>query len=267
MMSDNIKKYGLPALLIISLFFNAFAALMLLQNSTSTASALQGDEAEKIPLDYENFKAGWGNAWIGASISDVTPAQAAKALLDRPEGAYVNSVTNNSPAQKADIRPGNILLSFNGRKIRNALQFQNDLAGSEIGVEIYLCVSKDDYRETVYILPEKRPLSLPPVMKSYPYLGVTVDDVSEGSNEEEHLEDAEKEGGVLVEYVIPGSPAEQAGLLQGDIIMSFNSRKTRTLREFLSDLAGCEPGQTVRMCIIREEIRKTLFVTLTRSVI
>ncbi len=265
----DFKKNSLILVLVLSLVFNVIAAVLLFQNYSSNPEAddIHKSITEKTPLNYENFKTEWGKAWIGVDVSDVTPLQAAKAILDRPEGAYVNSVFNNSPAQKAGIKPGNIILSFNGRKIRTAYQFQNDLAGSEIGVEIYMCVSKDDSRETVNILPEERPAYLPTLIKSYPYLGVTVNDVSEGTVEADKLEDAEKEGGVLVEKVIPNSPAEQGGLLKGDIIMSFNSRKTRTLREFLSDLAGCQPDETVRMCIVRGDIRKTLFVTLSRSVI
>lgn len=267
-MKNDLRKNGLLIVAVVSLGFNLIAAVLLFQNYRADAESFTEKPAEQQePLDYENFKADWGTAWIGLNVSDVTPLQATQAHLDRPEGAYVNSVENNSPAQKSGIKPGNIILSFNGRKIRTALQFLNDLAGSEIGAEIYMCVSKDDFRETVYIIPHARPSWLPPLIRSFPYIGVTVSDVSEGTDEAEKLEDAEKEGGVLVERVIPDSPAEAGGLLEGDVIMSFNSRKTRTLREFLSDLSGCEPGQTVRICIIREDIRKTLFVTLARNVI
>ena len=48
--------------------------------------------------------------------------------------------------------------------------------------------------------------------------------------------------------------------------MSFNSRKTRTLREFLSDLAGAQAGERVRMCIMRDDYRKTIYVTMGRNV-
>jgi len=171
----DFKKNSLILIMVISLGFNVIAAVLLFRGAdTTSADDLHKSVTEQLPLDYENFKTEWGTAWIGANISDVTPTQATKALLDRPEGAWVNNITNNSPAQKAGIEPGHIILSFNGRKIRTAYQFLNDLAGSQIGVEIYMCVSKDDYRETVTLLPEKRPAYLPPVIKSYPYLGVTV---------------------------------------------------------------------------------------------
>lgn len=262
-----IEKKWLIIITIISLTLNVIAAFFLYQNSKTTLDYHEKTLVEQLPLNYENFKTQWGKAWLGLQVSDVTPAMAARAMLDRPEGAYVNSVAVGSPAQKADIEPGNIILSFNGRKIRNAVQFQNDLSGSEVGSEVYMCVAKDDYRVTVYALPKERPQYLPVVVKTYPFLGVIVSDVASGSNEAEKIEEADKSGGVLVEKVVLNSPAEKGGLLEGDLIMSFNSRKTRILREFLSDLAGCRPDETVRMCIIREDFRKTVYVTLSRNII
>jgi len=128
-----------------------------------------------------------------------------------------------------------------------------------------MCVVKGDYTITVYVLPIERPSYLPLVNKALPWLGVEISEVLFGSEEAKKLEEVGKAGGVLIEEVIRNSPAEEAGLQADDIIMSFNSRKTRTLREFLSDLAGSEPGDEIAMCIIRENIRKTIYVTLTRK--
>ena len=127
-----------------------------------------------------------------------------------------------------------------------------------------MCVAKDDYRLTVYAVPEERPSYLMPATKAFPRLGIEVAEVTFGSDEAEKLEEAGKAGGVLVEMILANSPAEKAGLQEGDVIMSFNSRKTRTLREFLSDLAGCQAGDQVRMCIIRNDYRMTIYVTLEK---
>ncbi|NQT01649.1 MAG: PDZ domain-containing protein, partial [Planctomycetes bacterium] len=133
---------------------------------------------------------------------------------------------------------GDVIVSFNGRKIRTAKQLQSDLLGTEIGSEVYMCVVKGDYTITVYALPIERPSYLPPVNKALPWLGAKVSEVLFGTEEAKKLEEVGKAGGILIEEVIRNSPAEEAGLQADDIIMSFNSRKTRTLREFLSDLAG-----------------------------
>ena len=257
-----MQKKWLGIVTIISLTFNVVAVLLLLQNS-STQDEHGTGTTEQLPLNYETFKVEWGKAWLGLEVSDVTPEMAAKAQLDRVEGAYVNGVAAGSPAMKADIDPGDIIISFNGRKIRTPQQFQNDLAGSKIGSEVYMCVAKDDYRVTAYAVPEERPSDLPVLIKTYPFLGATVSDAAFDSDQIDKLEEEGKSGGVLVERVIPNSPADKAGLQDDDLIMSFNSRKTTNLREFLSDLSGAQAGETIRMCIMRgDNYRKTLYVIL-----
>jgi len=257
-----LRKNWLIAVTIISLALNVIAAFIICQDSKITIDKHEKNLIKAEPLDYETFKDQWGSAWLGLEVADVTPEQASRKALDRAEGAYVKSVAAGSPAQKADITPTDVILSFNGRKIRTAKQFQSDLSGSEVGNEVYMCVAKDDYRLTVYAVCEERPSYITPATNTFPRLGIEVAEVTFGSDEAQKLEEAGKAGGVLVEMVLADSPAQKADLQEGDVIMSFNSRKTRTLREFLSDLAGCQPGDNVRMCIMRDDYRKTIYVTL-----
>ena len=74
---------------------------------------------------------------------------------------------------------------------------------------------------------------LPVLIKTYPFLGATVSDAAFDSDQIEKLEEEGKSGGVLVERVIPNSPADKAGLQDGDLIMSFNSRKTHYPKRIL----------------------------------
>jgi serine protease Do len=260
-----IRKNWLIVLTILSLSLNIVAAFAIYRNSRTITDSHQKNLINAEPLDFETFRKQWGSAWLGLEVSEVTPEVAASVRLDKVQGALVETVVPASPADKADIEPGDVIISFNGRKIRTAGQLQGDLLGSEIGSEVYMCVVKGDYTITVYAVPIERPSYLPPVDKALPWFGVKVSEVLFGSDEAKKLEEVGKAGGVLVEEVIHGSPAGQAGLQADDIIMSFNSRKTRTIREFLSDLAGSEPGDEIPMCIIREDIRKTLYVTLEEN--
>jgi len=262
------KKNWLISITIISVFLNIIAFYFLYQESKTTDINHEKSYIKQPPLDYETFKNQWGEAWLGLEVGSVTPEVAARVMIDRPEGALVEGVVNGSPAQKADIAVGDVILSFNGRKIRTPKQFENDLSGSEIGSEVYMCVAKRDYRVTVYAVPEERPpylYPLYPATNAFPFLGVNVCEVLFGSDEAEKLEEMGKAGGVLVEEVVRDSPAEKAGLQEGDIIMSFNNRKTRTLREFLSDLAGTQAGGQVRMCIVSGDVRKTIYVVLENT--
>ncbi len=260
-----LRRNWLIVITIISLTLNVLAAVVLYQDSKTIVDNHEKSLIKQKPLDYETFKDQWGSAWLGLEVSEVTPEIAAAVRLDKVQGALVKSVAPGSPADKANIEPGDVIVSFNGRKIRTAKQLQGDLLGSEIGSEVYMCVVKGDYTITVYAVPKERPSYLQPVTKALPWLGAKVSEVLFGSDQAKKLEEVGKAGGILVEEVIRNSPAEEAGLQVDDIIMSFNSRKTRTLREFLSDLAGSEPGDEIPMCIIREDIRKTIYVTLTRK--
>jgi len=263
-----LRKNWLIAITCISMALNIGAAFLLYQGYHSSVTAAADDEQsvkKTEPLDYETFMDEWGRAWLGLEVCEVTPEIAARARLYRPEGAVVRSVVPGSPADKADIEAGDVIVSFNGRKIRKVKQLQGDLLGSEIGMEVYMCVVKRDYRITVYAVPIERPSYLPRVMRAVPWFGAEVSEVLRGSEEGRRLERVGKAGGILVTAVAGDSPAAEAGLETDDIIMSFNFRKTVSLREFLSDLAGAEPGDTIHMCIMRGDIRKTIYVTLGRK--
>ena len=197
---------------------------------------------------------------LGLVVSDVTPALARQADLDQVKGCVVQSVAVGSPAATAEVQIGDIIVSLNNRGIRNARELANDIAGIRPGEVAKMCVVRDDFRTTLYIAPGERVPSSAPARAAW--LGVDVVDISEGSLESALVEEVGKEGGVVIRRVVPHSPAERAGFEPGDVIMSFNSRKVRTVRELASDLAGSRPDDEVRICIIRGEIRKTLYPVL-----
>lgn len=255
-------KGWLIVVAIMSLALNGIMGYVIYQHSDTSLDDSKRNRTRQDPLAYKNFQEQWGKAWIGVEVTVVTPQVAAERMLHRVEGAFVTSITAGSPAQEAGIRPGDVILSFNGRTIRTPDQLRNDTAGSEVGREVYMCVAKEDRRITVYAVPEERPPHLPAPIKSFPYLGAYVSEVISSSDAANKLEEAGKAGGVWVEKVIRGSPAEKAGLQEGDIIMSFDFRKTENLREFFSDLAGSDAGARVRMCIMGGDYRKTIYAVL-----
>jgi len=201
--------------------------------------------------------------WLGVEVIDVTKEVAIKAGLDKVQGALVQSFILGSPVCKAGMQPGDIIVSLNGRVIRTAIEFKNDVSGLEVGSEIEMCVVREDYRTTLNVVVESAPDWFTRENKISPWLGVEVSEVSE--KDKENLEDIGKDGGVLVKKVYPGSPADKAGIEPDDVIMSFNYRKVRTVREFLTDLRGAEPGDRVRICFMREDIRKTVYPILERK--
>jgi len=196
--------------------------------------------------------------WLGLEVTDVTTEVAIKAGLDKVKGALVQSFIYESPVCKAGMQPGDIILSLDGRVIRTAIEFKNDVSGLEVGSEVDICVAREDYRTTINVVIEPAPDWFTREIKISPWLGVEVSEVI-SEKDKKNLEDLDKDGGILVKKVFPSSPAEKAGIEPDDVIMSFNYRKIRTVREFLTDLRGTQVGDRVRICFIRGDIRKTVY--------
>ena len=130
--------------------------------------------------------------------------------------------------------------------------------------EINMCITREDYRTTINVVIEPAPEWYPRENKISPWLGVEISEVI-SETDEKNLEDLGKEGGVLVKKVFPGSPAFKAGIEPDDVLMSFNYRKLRTVREFITELNGAGTGDRIRICLMRGEIRKTLYPVLERK--
>jgi membrane-associated protease RseP (regulator of RpoE activity) len=196
---------------------------------------------------------------LGLRVADVTPAVARQAGLDQVKGCLVEVVVAGSPAAEGGVQLGDIIVSLNNRGIRDARELSSDIAGLDPGEVVKMCVVRDDYRTTVYVTLGEAPPRAP---RTPGWLGVEVANVREGSLESARLNEEGKEGGVVVKQVEEGSPAARAGIEAGDVIMSFNSRKVRTVKELAADINGASPGDRVRICIMRGEIRKTLYPVL-----
>jgi len=202
--------------------------------------------------------------WLGLYVTDVTIEVAIKAGLDKVQGVVVQSVIFGSPACKVGLQPGDIIMSLNGKRVRTAKEFKNDISGLDVDNEIKMCITREDYRTTINVVIEPAPDWYPRENKISPWLGVEVSEVISEKDKQE-LEDLGKEGGVLVKKVFPGSPACKAGIEPDDVLMSFNYRKLRTVREFITELNGAEAGDRIRICLMRGEIRKTVYPVLERK--
>jgi len=84
-----IEKKWLIVVTIISLALNVIAAFLLYQDSNTTFDDHETNLIKHLPFNYDTFKVEWGKAWLGLEVSYVTPEMAARAGLDRVEGAYV----------------------------------------------------------------------------------------------------------------------------------------------------------------------------------
>ncbi len=209
--------------------------------------------------------------WLGVQVSDVSADLINVEKLPRKEGAYVNEVIKDSPADSAGIRSGDVILRFGDREIYDADGLVRAVRRSEANEPIRIVVVRDGrQRDLTVTLRERprrqavripRPPDTPRIMMAHRHgrLGVSVIDLNPQLGEYFKVPDGK---GVLVEKVHENTPAEKAGIRAGDIIVKLDDKEIATARELRRTLSSYEAGEEVRIEIIREGARRTITAQL-----
>ncbi|MGE0559989.1 MAG: Do family serine endopeptidase [Burkholderiales bacterium] len=192
---------------------------------------------------------------LGIEMADVPPEAQQKLRLPSLDGALIARVQPGSPAERAGLRPGDVVTAVNGRVIRSSGELRARLGLTPVGDEVELNVVREggDRRVRVQIAPPQEsadgdgtPVAQLP--------GLKVVEIERGSPLFQRL----RGGGLVVSAVDDGSRALQAGFRPGDIIYAVNRRRVQTLKEFLGRLRAAERGYAVSL--LRGDFNLTIVV-------
>ncbi|MCL2724992.1 MAG: trypsin-like peptidase domain-containing protein [Polyangiaceae bacterium] len=161
-------------------------------------------------------------AWIGVGVQDLSPELAAALKVDPRVGVLVNSVADNGPAKKANLKPGDIIASVGGKKVIDTRELIRETIAHEVGQTVVLEILRNGKRYgTSAVLGAKPEPAVPPLpvqQQGVPQagLGLNVRDLTA-----EQASQVGLTGKTLpvVTTINPGSPADRAGLKPGDIII------------------------------------------------
>src|SRR5262249_21740842 len=165
--------------------------------------------------------------YLGVSIQPVTADLAKGFGISEASGALVSSVVEGSPAAKAGVKPGDVIVEYDGRKVARADELPRVVAESAVGKDVPVTVIRDGrrvpLRATIARLDDgketKAAAEGESSKESKPTLGLSLQSLSPAEARERGLGER---GGVLVRGVQDGSPAANAGLRAGDVISEIN---------------------------------------------
>ena len=180
-------------------------------------------------------------AYLGVTIQEVTPAIAKAVGLDAPKGAMVNDVSADSPAQRAGVQSGDIIVGVNGKPVEDSNQLRVDISLMGVNQPLRMQVYRNG--KTVDLNGETAEMPGTPALhastegpndSASPMQGVSIENMNPQVAQEAGV--AANTPGVVVTGVDPASDAASAGLQQGDVIQEVNHSKITNSGDFASAL-------------------------------
>jgi serine protease Do len=262
----------------------ALAAVTAAAVTVAVTSAARPVSAQEPRVVLRSIGAG---ASIGVSIRNVTSDDAAKAKMGQPGGVYVESVREGSPAAKAGIQNGDIVVEFDGERVRSASHFTRLVQESAPNRQMSAVVIRGTSRQTLSVVPEesgsvnvlsdetRRRLQdlerrLPRELENFNFdagavrrgvpvnsatLGVTLAPLSDQLASYFGVKQ-----GVLVSSVAADSPAATAGIKAGDVITAVNGQNVSRSADITRALRD-KREETVDVAVTRD--RKSLSLKAT----
>ena len=198
---------------------------------------------------------------LGVQVQTVTPELAKSFGMEDAKGALVAEVNPGTPAEKAGIERGDIIIDFNGQPIHEMNELPRLVAVTAPGTKVTLKVLRQGKEKSFSLvvteLKEEKTAQAPMERVDEPVVGLVVENLDPNLARELGLKENQ---GVVVLQVSPGSSAAEAGLRKGDIIMEINGQPVKSVSDYRR-LAGSLPKDSYARFLIKRQSH-TLYFTV-----
>jgi serine protease Do len=169
---------------------------------------------------------------MGVTLQDIDQDLAKSFNLKNGDGVLITEVVGDSPAEKAGLKQGDVILQLNGERIRSLGAFRNKIALMRPDSKIQLLVDRDGKKLDLELTIGIRPDSLEAMGSQSNKLGIEVEEMTDELAQRYGYKS--KESGVIVTKVAPGSIAAEEGIKPGTIILSVNKQPVSSVIQFHS---------------------------------
>jgi serine protease Do len=199
--------------------------------------------------------------WLGVSIQPLTPELAKSFGLKDEKGVLISDVVQDSPAERAGIAAGDIVVEFDGKKVDTPQDLQKAVAATVPGKGVPLKVWRDKSEKKLEIKIGETPdetVALKSTNKGRSLLGLDVRPVTPDIARQLNLRGGE---GVVIFSVEDDSAAAEAGLQRGDVIREVNRQRVRSVQDF--DRATRDVKEGDRVTVLLQRGQQSLYVAFT----
>jgi serine protease Do len=247
--------------------------------AAATAFAQETHHAGVVTIQHA------GTSYLGIGVWDIPPERAKALKLKEERGIEVAHVEENSPAAKAGLKEGDVVLEYNGTAVQGMEQFVRLVKETPAGHQVKLAIWRNGAAQDVMVTVGARkntvietpngPVTMPdiPPMPSMPPIEIPRFEMTwqsamlgiEGESLGQHQQFAAFFGvtdGVLVKTVIKNSAAEKAGLKAGDVIVKVDGANVGSTREITSQLRSVRSRKNVAVTAVRDKKEMSFTVNL-----
>jgi serine protease Do len=199
--------------------------------------------------------------WLGVSIQPLTKELAASFTQGDTAGALVSAVIEGSPADKAGVKTGDVIVEFEGKKIAKATDLPGLVADMPVGKDVQMVVVRDGAEQRLNAriarLEDESQAKVAAEADGKVKLGLSVQPVTPPVARELGLKVKQ---GMLVRDVVEGGRAADAGIRAGDVIVEVDHRPVRTIEDFKVRLDKQGKNEPVVMLVNRDG--QTMYVAI-----
>jgi Do/DeqQ family serine protease len=190
--------------------------------------------------------------YLGIFMQDVDQNIAKHFKLKKPQGVIVTDVVKGSPAEKAGIKSGDLVLEIDGREVKNSIQLRAYVQSKKPGDKVKLKVLRDGKEMVISVnlgSADKFASAQPSKERSQNTkdIGISV---------------REERGKVIVQSVDPNSPAARVGIEPGDVILKINGKDIKSIEDYRRAIEEAKAKGSVLMLLQSGEIKKWVAFTI-----
>jgi serine protease Do len=193
--------------------------------------------------------------YLGVRFQPLTADLAKSFGLESEKGALIANVEKDTPAERAGLKAGDVILEFDGKPVNEGNELPRYVAVTPVDKKVTVVIFREGKKQDVSVVIGKLKTGDSEIAATggteSEKLGITVQELTSELASRLNIKDSK--GGLVVSEVKPGSPAEEAGIAAGSIVIEINGQRPDSLEKYASAVSKIKKGDLVRLLLKRPD--------------